>query len=129
MHHLGNITAILFTEDRSTKKQRLFSCGDDGDLIEYCIDDKRQYPFGIQSRTNLVEHPSYILSIVFFSPDTKTDYLLCSINTGRIKFFDITSKKCRHTVQALHSSFQQVDYLFLTILIKIFLDKSLANRL
>ena len=115
MHHSSNITAILFTEERSTKKQRLFSCGNDGDLIEYCIDYQRQYPFGIQSRINLVEYPSYISSIVSYYIDTKAEYLLCSINTGRIKFFDIISKKCQNTVQTLHSSFQQVNkfiYLF-----------------
>jgi hypothetical protein len=102
--HFGHITAILFTEDRDRNKQRLFSCGSDGDLIEYCVDHQRQYPFGIQSRTNLVEYPSYISSIVSYS----IDYLLCSVNNGRMKFFDIVSKKCRHTVQAIHSSFQQV---------------------
>jgi hypothetical protein len=111
--HFGDITAILFTEDRSTKKQRLFSCGTDGDLIEYSIDYQRQYPFGIQSRINLVEYPSYICSIIAYSIDEKTDYLLCSINNGRMKFFDIVSKKCRHTVQALHSSFEQVINFFL----------------
>ncbi|CAF2522424.1 unnamed protein product [Rotaria sp. Silwood2] len=108
MNHLNNITAILFTEDRYTKKQRLFSCNSDGYLIEYCIDYQRQYPFIIQTQINLVEYPSYISSIVLYSIDTKTDYLVCSINNGRIKFFDINSKKCRHTVQALHSSFQQI---------------------
>ncbi len=111
--HFGNITAILFTEDRSTKKQRLFSCGNDGDLIEYCIDYQRQYPFGIQSRINLVEYPSYVCSIIAYSMDEKTDYLLCSISNGRMKFFDIVSKKCRHTIQALHSSFEEVNYSFL----------------
>lgn len=107
--HFGDITAILFTEDRSTKKQRLFSCGNDGDLIEYCIDYQRQYPFGIQSRINLVEYPSYISSIISYSIEEKIDCLMCSINNGRVKFFDIVTKKCRHTVQALHSSFQQVN--------------------
>ncbi|CAF0838357.1 unnamed protein product [Rotaria sordida] len=108
MNHFSNITAILFTEDRYTKKQRLFSCNSDGYLIEYCIDYQRQYPFIIQSQINLVEYPSYISSLVLYSIDAKTDYLICSINNGRIKFFDINSKKCRHTVQAIDSSFQQI---------------------
>ncbi|CAF4707320.1 unnamed protein product [Rotaria sp. Silwood1] len=108
MDQLSTITAILFTEDRFTKKQRLFSCNDDGYLIEYCIDYQRQYPFIIQSQINLVEYPSYISSLVLYSIDTKTDYLICSINNGRIKFFDINLKKCRHTVQAIHSPFQQI---------------------
>jgi WD40 repeat protein len=129
MKHFGNITAILFTEDRDTKKQRLFSCGNDGDLIEYCIDYQRQYPFGIQFRINLVEYPSYISSIISYSIDGKTDYLLCSISNGRIKFFDIVSKKCRHTVQALHSPFQQVNNLFFPNLKENLLDKNLVNRL
>ena len=106
--HLGGLTAILFTEERSTKKQRLFSCGRDGDLIEYCVDHQRQYPFRIQSRTNLAEYPNYIHSLAFYSMGKPTDYLICSMNNGRIKFFDLLSKKCQHTVQALHSVFQQV---------------------
>jgi hypothetical protein len=110
--HVGNITAVLFTEDRYTNKQRLFSCDNHGNLMEYCIDYQRQYPFGIQSRTNLVEYPSYISSIVSYSSDTKTDYLLCSINNGRIKCFDMISNKCRHTLQAIPSSFHQVNNSF-----------------
>ncbi len=74
---------------------------------------QRQYPFGIQSRINLVEYPSYVCSIIAYSMDEKTDYLLCSISNGRMKFFDIVSKKCRHTIQALHSSFEEVNYSFL----------------
>ena len=102
------MTSILFTEDQDTKKQRLFSCNSDGYLIEYCIDYKRQYPFSIQFQISLVEYPSYITSMVSYSIDRKLNYLLCSTNNGRIKFFDIISKKCRHTVRALPSSYQQV---------------------
>ncbi|CAF3415987.1 unnamed protein product [Rotaria socialis] len=108
MNDFSSITAILFTEDRHTKKQRLFSCNSDGYLIEYCIDPLRQYPFIIQSQIDLVEYPSYVSSLVFYSIDKTTDYLLCSINNGRIKFFDINSKKCRHTVQAIDHSFPQI---------------------
>lgn len=106
--HLGGITAILFTDDRSTKKQRLFSCGRDGDLIEYCIDHQRQYPFRIQSRANLAECPNYIQSLAFYSIEKNSDYLICSMNNRRIRFFDLLSKKCQHTVQALHSVFEHV---------------------
>ncbi|CAF2093049.1 unnamed protein product [Rotaria magnacalcarata] len=108
MNDFSSITAILFTEDRHTNKQRLFSCNSDGYLIEYCIDPLRQYPFIIQSQMNLVEYPSYVSSLVLYSIDKTTDYLLCSINNGRIKFFDINSKKCRHTVQAIDHSFPQI---------------------
>ncbi|CAF4254108.1 unnamed protein product, partial [Adineta steineri] len=83
--HSSHITAILFTEDRITKKQQLFSSDNHGSLIEYYIDYEREYPFGIQSCINLIEYPSYISSIVSYSIDGKTDYLLCSINNGRIK--------------------------------------------
>ena len=110
------------------KKQRLFSCGSDGDLIEYTIDSQRQYPFKIQFRINLVEYPSYISSIISHSIDGKSQYLVCSINNGRIKFFDITTKKCRHTVQALSSSFDQVTRLFFIHYEKtVFIDTSLVN--
>ena len=107
--HFGRITSILFTEDQSTKKQRLFSCGTDGDLIEYTIDSQRQYPFIVQTRINLVEYPSYVISMVSCSMDNKNQYLLCSINNGRMKFFDIITNKCRHTLQAFPSSYEQVN--------------------
>ncbi|CAF1384387.1 unnamed protein product [Adineta steineri] len=106
--HSSHITAILFTEDRITKKQQLFSSDNHGNLIEYYIDYEREQPFGIQSCINLIEYPSYISSIVSYSIDGKTDYLLCTINNGRIKFFDTNVNKCRHTLQTIPSSFHQI---------------------
>ncbi|CAF1588853.1 unnamed protein product [Adineta ricciae] len=108
MNHSGKITAILFTEDRCTKKQRLLSSDNHGNLTEYCIDQQREHPFEIQACVNLIEHPSYIISMTTYSIDGKTDYLLCSVNTGQIKFFDLDSNKCRHTLQTLRIPFQQI---------------------
>ncbi|CAF0765608.1 unnamed protein product [Adineta ricciae] len=107
-NHSGKITAILFAEDRYTKKQRLLSSDNHGNLTEYCIDQQREHPFEIQACVNLIEHPSYIISMTTYSIDGKTDYLICSVNTGQIKFFDLDSNKCRHTLQTLRIPLQQI---------------------
>ncbi|UJR26626.1 hypothetical protein I4U23_007944 [Adineta vaga] len=107
-NHSKEITSILFIEDRLTEKQRLLSSDNDGNLIEYSIDYHRQVPFEIQSRINLIEYPSYILSMISYSIDGKNDYLLCSISSGQIKCFDINLYQCRHTLQTLRFSFEQI---------------------
>lgn len=108
--HIGRITAILFVQDRSNKNERLFSSGIDGDLIEYVLDDQTQNSFNIQKRNNLVEYPTFIHSLALFPIDSESnhDHLICSLSNGRIKFFDLLSKQCQHTVQALYSPFEQV---------------------
>jgi hypothetical protein len=110
--HDGRISTIHFSEDRLTKKQRLFSCGVDGDLIEYCLDYQRQNRFGIQTRFNLVEYPVYVHSLVDYVNERNEEYLVCSLSNGRLKFFDRTSKKCHHTVQAIPTSFEQACFSF-----------------
>ena len=102
------MTSILFHEDLKAEKQRLFSAGMDGDLIEYRIDVHREDSFSIQTRYNLVESPIYIRSLAIYSLRKHIDCLVCSMSNGRIKFFDLTTKKCQHTLQTLPSPFVDV---------------------
>ncbi|CAF0918500.1 unnamed protein product [Didymodactylos carnosus] len=97
--HFNGVSAILFTEDKQTKRQCLFSCGGDGDLVEYTVDGERLFPFGVQSRSNLCDYPYYAHSVVQYSSDPKNHYLVCSISDARIKFIELATKRCRWTIQ------------------------------
>lgn len=46
--------------------------------------------------------------MVSFAMSPKENNLLCSLNNGQLKFYDIDTKKCRHTLQTLHIPFDQV---------------------
>ena len=95
--HYKEITEIMFGVALESEFPRLMSIGRDRVLVEYDLENSSEDDIRIAS-TNKIEQSGVPLSLAWYPPVMKEDFLITANDQFKLKLFNSTTKMCRKTV-------------------------------
>ena len=95
--HYKEITGIMFGVALESEQPRLMSIGKDRVLVEYDLENSSEDDIKVAS-TNRIEQSAIPLSVAWYPPVLKEDFLITANDQYKLKLYNSTTKMCRKTV-------------------------------
>ncbi|GAU90792.1 hypothetical protein RvY_03161-2 [Ramazzottius varieornatus] len=95
--HTGAVLNLAFVREVGVEKDRLFTLGLDGCLVEYDLDQSADGDLLIQYR-EMIDSEDQPFAFALYPPISKESFLITSNNKYKLRLWNVTTKLCRKTV-------------------------------